>query len=99
MEPALLTVLADPDLEERIVDWLLARDDVPGFTTFPAWGHGTAQARLSLAEQVAGRRARVAFQLVLPLDTARALVAALAADFSGAQLYHWLQPVLSSGSL
>jgi hypothetical protein len=97
METALLTLLADPELEERLVDWLLAREGIPGFTSFPAHGHGTSQSRLSLAEQVAGRRARVAFQLVLPLASAQELVAALAADFRGAGIHHWLQPVLGSG--
>lgn len=99
MELALLTLLAEPEIEEPIVDWLLAREDVEGFTSFPAYGHGTSHARLSLAEQVAGRRARVAFQLKLSRATAEALLVALAEEFRGAGLYHWLQPVIGGGPI
>jgi hypothetical protein len=99
MSSTLLTLLAPPDLEERIVDWLLARDDVPGFTAFPAHGHGTSHGGLTLAEQVAGRRARHVFQVVLPLATARDVLAALAAELGDAELHYWLQPVLETGPL
>ncbi len=61
MAMALLTV--SPSLEEAMVDALLRRAEGRGFTSFPVSGHGSDHARLSLAEQVSGRRRQIRFQV------------------------------------
>lgn len=98
MTPCLLTLIATPALEERLVDWLLERGH-DGFTTLPCQGHGTSHESLSAAEQVAGRKRQVAFWLQVPSATATALVNELATEFEDAQLHYWIVPVTSAGPI
>jgi len=43
------------NLEEDVVDLLLASDEIPGFQSYPTRGHGQVGA-MTIAEQVEGRR-------------------------------------------
>jgi hypothetical protein len=52
---------------------------------------------MTLAEQVAGRRRQILFQLYLPYSEARALLEALKRDFHGSGMHFWLLPLLDSG--
>lgn len=98
MSMHLLTLIATPENEERLVDWLLAAGQ-DGFTTLPCHGHGVRTEQLSAGEQVAGRQQRVAFWLQLPEAEARALIRRLARDFGETGLHYWLIPVVSGGPL
>lgn len=97
-EQALVTLIATPENEERLVDWLLEHG-YTGFTTLRCAGHGVDDARLSAAERVAGRQNRVAFWIQLALDEARALVAALGSAFGQTDMHFWLAPVHEAGPL
>lgn len=97
-DEVLLTLVARPGLEERLVDWLLAQQH-QGFTTLACEGHGVSPHQLDIAEQVAGRQDRVALWIVLPLGRARALVDALRAGFGGAGLHYWISPLIESGPI
>ena len=98
-QEVLLVLIASPGVEDALVDWLLARDELSGFTTQRIEGHSAAHQHLSIAEQVAGRKRQVMFHLHAPYQTARALVGALRREFEGAGLHYWLMPVLDAGSL
>jgi hypothetical protein len=98
MSASLLTIIATPELEERLVDWLLDRG-CNGFTTMHCQGHGVQHDQLSAAEQVAGRQRRVAFWLQLPEWEARDLVSRLGARFGAAGLHYWLAPVTAAGPI
>ena len=98
-QEVLLVLIATPGVEDALVDWLLARDELSGFTTQRLEGHSAAHQHLSVAEQVAGRKRQVMFHLHAPYRTARALVEALRREFAGAGLHHWLMPVLGAGNL
>ena len=98
MNSCLLTLIATPEVEERLVDWLLDSGH-DGVTTSTCQGHGVRTDQLSIAEQVVGRQRRVAFWIVMPEDVAMELVAKLEVTFSQAGLHHWLSPVLSSGPI
>lgn len=54
---------------------------------------------MSLAEQVAGKRGQIMFQLHMRCDDARTLVQRLKQDFSGSGMHYWLLPVIESGHL
>jgi Protein of unknown function (DUF3240) len=95
----LVTINVPPALEERVVDWLLEREDAPGFTSYIANGHGANHEHLSLAEQVSGRQRRIEFRVEVPSDTLDAFVAALSAAFGGADVYYFVLPVNRSGHL
>ena len=98
-QEVLLVLIASPGVEDALVDWPLARDELSGFTTQRIEGHSAAHQHLSIAEQVAGRKRQVMFHLHAPYQTARALVGALRREFEGAGLHYWLMPVLDAGSL
>jgi hypothetical protein len=99
MERCLLVVIVSPSLEHAVVDWLLDRDDVPGFTSIPVFGHGASASSMTAAEQVAGRQRRVMFQLHLERAVADDLVGALGSAFAGSGMHYWLVPILAAGHL
>lgn len=94
-----LNLIAPPEVAESLAEWLLDREDVPGFTSLPVSGHGSSERSMTLAEQVAGRSRRVLFLIKLPRDTTRALLDDLSSAFRGAGLHYWLLPVIEGGPL
>ena len=62
-DEVLVVLNVPPGLEEFVVDWLLAREENLGFTSFPVFGHSASHADLSAAEQVTGRQSRQQFQV------------------------------------
>ena len=99
MEQCLLVIIATPDIEQTMVDWLLARTDVSGFSTAPVSGHGSAHEKLSMSEQVEGRQSQIMFHSQLPLASARDIVARLREDFRGTGLHYWIMPALEGGHI
>ena len=99
MADCLLNLIVPPGVEGALAEWLLEREDVPGFSSMPVAGHGSSEHSMTLAEQVAGRSRRVLFLIELPEDTARALLADLAPAFGGSGVHYWMLPVLESGRL
>lgn len=59
--------------------------------------HGSVQKSLSLAEQVAGRKKQIRFQMYVPEQQLSVLIEQLKQDFSGAGIHYWVMPVLESG--
>ncbi len=98
-DQALLSLVVSPLVEDTLVDWLLARDEVPGFTSASVNGHGSSEHSMSHAEQVSGRRLQAVFRLHLPVAQAESLVAELKQDFGNSGIHYWLAPVLVCGHL
>lgn len=98
-DQTLLSLVVSPLVEDTLVDWLLAHDDVPGFTSAAVNGHGSSAHAMSLAEQVSGRRRQVLFRLHLPAPQAQMLVEELKRDFGDSGIHYWLVPVLACGHL
>ena len=88
-----------PELEFELIDWLLSRPDVDGFTTAPCFGHGLQHRLQNVAEHVSGKARRVQIQVKLEDDLRSPLLAALAVEFAGADVLYWVLPVLYSGDL
>ena len=97
MEDCLLVLFVAPEIEDPLIDWLLEREDVPGFSTQCVSGHGAPPASLRLAELVAGRRPRARVEIALPRVVAPALLEALRRAFGGSGLHYWLLPLLEAG--
>lgn len=95
----LLNLVVSPAVEDMVTDWLLTRESVSGFSTYPISGHGSSEHAMSLAEQVAGKRRQVLFQLLLSQTLADALIEQIQRDFRGSGMHYWLVPVLESGHL
>ena len=98
MNECLLTLIATPELEERLVDWLLEAGH-DGFTTAPCHGHGVHPEHLSTAEQVAGRQKRVAFWLQLSENEAESIVERLGASMGSSGLHYWIVPAIAAGPI
>jgi hypothetical protein len=96
---ALVSVNAPPDLEEAIIDWLLAREDSTGFTSIPVYGHSTGHTGLSPAEQVSGRQRRQQFQIQIPADDVDAFIDSLRKSFGAAGIHFWVLPLTMGGHL
>ncbi len=98
---ALLILIANPKLEEMLVDFLLQQSRLGGFTSMPVSGHGSGHdiTKLSLVEQVSGRQSRVQFMLHAALPVVHELIAALKAEFTHADIHYILLPVLEAQSL
>ena len=56
-------------LEERVIDWLLARPDVATFTSAIVHAYGADSRGLSTAEQVSGRQRRAELTIELTART------------------------------
>lgn len=94
-----INLVAPPEIAEVLAEWLLEREDIPGFASLPMSGHGSSEHSMTLAEQVAGRSRRVMFITHLPAPSAHAVLAALRQSFRGSGLHYWVTPVLESGHL
>ena len=95
----LLNLVVTPEVEDAVSDWLLEYPAVAGFSTYPISGHGSSEHAMSLAEQVAGRRRQLLFQLYLPCAKCRVLLSDLRNKFHGSGMHYWLTPVLEAGHL
>ena len=87
-----------PGLEEDVVDLLLASSEIAGYQSYPTRGHGQVGS-MSIAEQVAGRRDRIQFEVVLDESVLQPLIQSLKAAFPVADVIYWVLPVLGSGRL
>ncbi len=96
---ALVVLNAPPDLEEPIIDWLLAREDSTGFTSFPVYGHSASHAGLSPAEQVSGRRRRQQFQIQIRADDVDGFIDKIQKSFGAAGIHFWVLPMSMGGHL
>ncbi|MFC1720424.1 DUF3240 family protein [Pseudomonadota bacterium] len=94
----LLRLNIPPGLEEDIVDLLLANPEIRGYQSFPTRGHGRVGA-MTIAEQVAGRRDRVQFEIVLDVGVLESTLASLKKAFPTPDVIYWVLPVLRSGRL
>ena len=94
-----VTLTLAPALEERIIDWLLGRQDVETFTGYTAYAHASAGGDLSVAEQVSGRRRRVEIRVELQAETLDDWLSQLAEAFGGADVSYFVAPILRSGRL
>ena len=92
---SLLVLNLTPELEEDLVDFLLAREEVEGFTSFELRGHGEHE-NLSVAEQVSGRRRRLQFEIRLQREAVDALLDALGREVGHDIRFREL-PILRSG--
>jgi hypothetical protein len=99
MTDCVLQLIVSPAVEDAVVDWLLERDDVPGFSSMPIAGHGSSERSMTLAEQVAGRRRQVMFFIHLSAQTADSLLRDLRKDFRGSGMHYWLTPAIAFGHI
>ena len=99
MNDCLLVVITKPTIEGALMDWLLAQETLTDFSSAPIAGYSAEHSRLSIAEQVRGRRNNIMFQVKTTRSEANRIVEDLKKDFAGAGLHYWLTPVLAEGRI
>ena len=95
----LISIVVVPTIEDMVVDWLLERKEISGFTSIAVDGHGSSAHSMTIGEQVAGRKKQVMFQFYLPEQSMSSVVEGLQESFQGTGLHYWVTPVLDSGRL
>ena len=98
-ETVAVTLYLSSALEERVIDWLLARPDVATFTSAIVNVYGADSRGLSTAEQVRGRQRRAELTIELPVDAVEAWLDDLAAAFAALEVVYRVTPILVSGHL
>lgn len=95
-----LTLVCHRSMEEHLVGHLLEHPEwVYGFAVFKAEGGSQKEKLSSMIEQVRGRSQRVAFQAVMNLEDARALVTHLKIEESNPEIAYWITPVIEFGRM
>jgi Protein of unknown function (DUF3240). len=91
----LLVLNISPQVEDAMVDYLLAQSAVSGFTSYPVRGHGE-HSHLSIAEQVSGRRKRIQFEIIMAALEVDSLLGGLTENV-GKGIAYWQLPVSNFG--
>lgn len=94
MSKICLTLICPPDLEERLLDWLLLRPDLEVFTSQAAFVHGLPHSAMNSSEKVMGRVAAPLIQAIFPAACQAQLIVDLREEFAGIRLRYWLMPVI-----
>jgi hypothetical protein len=95
-ESVLLRINIPPTLEEDFLDALLSDERIPGYQCYPTTGHGQVGS-MTLTEQVAGRRNRVQFEIVLDQALVEPVLAGLKQALPIRDIIWWAVPVAASG--
>ena len=96
----LLTLLFPPDVEDVVVDYLLAHPEwANGFTCAQVEGHGAAMQPRDAAERVRGRSRRFQVQIILAQTQAEALIAHFRTELANPDVAYWTVPLTSFGRL
>ena len=95
----LLVLIVPPTLEENMIDWLLAHDRVNGFSSTTVFGHSSNVNHASVAEQVAGRKRQLQFQIHLSGEDTLPVMRDLREEFCNSGLHYWRIPLASAGQL
>lgn len=82
-----------------LVDWLLESATHAGFSSHAVNGHSSREEGLSLAEQVAGRKRAVRFQMHVHEAQMPEFMAQLKKDFAGTGLHYWIVPIIDAGHI
>ncbi len=94
---SLITLTAPPAIEEALVDWLLQSATHAGFSSHAVNGHSSREEGLTLAEQVAGRKRQIRFQMHLASQEVPGFIEALKRDFAGAGVHYWISDLADVG--
>ncbi|AMR78855.1 TPA: DUF3240 family protein [Pseudomonas aeruginosa] len=99
MPKSCLTLILDPQIEEKLLDLLLevAGDEL--FVSTPAFSHGTTHGRLSEEEKVMGRSHAVRVQILVTEERQEQLLQLLRERFAGTGLRYWATPLSIDGEI
>lgn len=95
----LLVLIAAPQIEQKVADWLLAHNEVVGFTEQMIRGYSREHGSFSITEQVAGWQKQAMFHVQTTEHEVHDLVRGLKEDLSGCEMAYWVMPLMERGSI
>lgn len=99
MPKSCLTLVFNPEIEEKLLDLLLEAANEELFVSAPAFSHGTAHGRLSSEEKVMGRSRAIQVQLLVTETQQAHLLQLLRERFAGTGLRYWATPLSIDGEI
>ena len=93
----MLLLNINPRLEEDLVDYLLSKEFIDGFTSYTVHGHGI-HSDMSLTEQVSGRRKRIQVEAILNKENIDELLDGLKENV-GTDIVYWEQVISNKGRI
>lgn len=94
-----LTLICPKNLDEKLLDVLLATPEVRLFTSMSIAAHGLAHERLSVSEQVLGRAMATQVQVLFSEKDKAMLLEKIKQSFIGTGVQYWITPVLEMGEM
>jgi len=95
----LLVLLAPAERRDDLVDALMEKADISGFTLTPALGYSREHAHFSVSEQVAGYREYSRFEVLFEAGQQEQLLEALSLAAGNEQLRYWITDAPETGHL
>ena len=95
----LMTLMVPSLLEDSMVDWLMLNAEDRLFLSGVVSVHAAGHERLSLMEQVTGRRQHIRFEVLLEAGEVDGLIKRLQQDFLETGIRFWTAPIDESGAL
>lgn len=97
MTEGVLIIITAPNIEELMIDMLLAQPDISGFTSHILNAHGIGSNQLSMLEQVSGRQKKVQFMVYSAQSTLQILIGLLKTTLENSGTRYILLPASESG--
>jgi len=95
----LLQLILPATQSTALVDFLLAREEVPFFTVIEAAGFGQPHEQLDPAEQVEGAQRKVKFEIELPAEAVEPLLNDVHNALPTLNIFYRVVPILAQGVL
>ncbi|WP_084635593.1 DUF3240 family protein [Comamonas sp. B-9] len=92
-----LTVLVTSHSEEATIDVLMDQELERGFSTSPAYLHGSDVDSLTPEELVLGKQEAIRFDVVLPYEKLQPVLSALRAHLARSGARFWVTPAQEQG--
>jgi hypothetical protein len=99
MKEQMLVLVAPASLRDMLVDCLMASELVSGFNLQDMDGYSREHSRFDLAEQVAGYRRMVRFEVIHREEVQQALLDAVTDACEAGQVRYWISALDLSGHL
>ena len=99
MSELCLTLLCQPDVEEKLLDLLLMQPSQTVFTSTRTAAHGLPHEYLDQGELVQGRGRATEIKVLIAAADKDALLALIRQQFSGTGLSYWITPLIEAGEI
>jgi len=98
-ERQLLTIIITPNIEDTVVDWLLARPEIERFNSYQVKSYNKEHSDYSPLERVTGWKRKIAIRVLFPTEIMPEVIQELKSVFANSGIYYRVTPFLDEGVL